>query len=279
MKTKGSSEMDGSNEKVVKKRGRKPKRVMKGTKVDQNAGRPTKNIRDLAEKSLRKRAMDIVDENSARPKLLRLIVEMGSKKLEAMDSDEDLDNEENDSEENTDSALAIFLALKLTKRKYIMLRKIQSAKLAVPSYEKLVEAKNDWLPQNMSFTETEAKVPLQNLLNNTIESLLKGLDGYFSPEEMQNLHLLFAYGFDGSSGYKNTHQRFQDESNETSKSELSLFVSALCPIQLKSLVSGRSWLIPTPQSVRWWRLIRASFEAETTESILHEHQRLTQELE
>lgn len=240
---------------------------------------PSKSFRELADKSLRKRAIDIVNEYSARPKLLQLIVDLGGKKLKELEEDDDLEEEENDSEEQTDSALAIFLALKLTKRKYIMLRKIQSAKHAIPSYEKLINAKNDCLPENIYADEKVAFVPFQDLLNNTAESILKGIDGYFSPEEMQQLHLIFVYEFDGSSGYKNTHQRFEDESNETSKSELSLFVSSMCPIQVKSLVSGRSWLIQTPQSVRFWRVVRASFEVETTDSILREYERLKEELE
>lgn len=62
----------------------------------------------------------------------------------------------------------------------------------IPSYEK--GEKTKCFADNMSFTETEAKVPIQDLLNRTAERLIPSIRHLFTEEEIQDVTMMFVCG-------------------------------------------------------------------------------------
>lgn len=115
-----------------------------------------------------------------------------------------------------EEALSLFLDLNLTKDQYNILRTVINKyhKDFVPSYYKLQSVKKLYLIEPNIISESRVELNLQNLLNKTVDSIVKtnkdrlktNKDGLSS-----NLTLECKWGMDGSSGHSRYKQVFQTE--------------------------------------------------------------------
>lgn len=125
---------------------------------------------------------------------------------------------------SADQGLAIFLQAKLTKYQYEVIRKVTKTVgcCIFPSYKKIILAKKQCYPNDLSVTETSAGVPLQSLMDHTVRRILEmkpvGELGRFNNQE---LTLTTKWGFDGASGQNEFSQKYlKGEGNNLSDSNL-----------------------------------------------------------
>lgn len=123
------------------------------------------------------------------------------------------------------------------------------------------------------------EVPIQIMLNLTAERIVTAVGSNWSTQDMNDLVLICAYGFDSSSGFKNPHQKFNEAENITLKSELSLFASTFTLVGLMTSSKTKMWINPTPQSIRFFRPLRIAIEKETEDTVMAEKNRLNNEVE
>ena len=115
-----------------------------------------------------------------------------------------------------DKAAGILYARKYTKdqyKKYYQDVNFYSGKRMVPSYDELLEHRKSRLQLHSSesvYTETEARVPLQDLLNFTILRI-DLMESFYSVVEKLPIHspiyCYFKVGYDGSTGFRKFKQR------------------------------------------------------------------------
>lgn len=169
-----------------------------------------------------------------------------------------------------DAALALLLECELTKAQYL---KIRNAALAhghkfLPSYDKVSDAKKACRPKNVSVDETQASVPLQNLVDHTITRIIQSqyefIERQINSTNCQEINgkLIICWGFDGSSSQAQFNQRY---STANDHHESSLFVTSTLPLQLICDNGNILWANATPQSVKFCRPKSIVFEKESAE--------------
>lgn len=154
-------------------------------------------------------------------------------------------------------------------------------------YNNIKKSKRECSVKTEFLTDSEIYAPLQVMLDKTAERLCDAVANDWSENCLRNLELTMNLGFDSSSGHLDPHQKFEESKTLTedivSNAQQSLFVTSINTIQLESccdeeLEKKRIWINPTPQSIRFTRPLRLSFEKETNEAIETEHKRLTDEI-
>lgn len=171
-----------------------------------------------------------------------------------------------------DEALSLFIELGLSQSKYQQLRNahVQKKSKMIPSYKKLQEAKLQCYPAlGLSFTDNEAAVKLQSLLDHTTDRIIlyqmevvKCLSG----KQLENLTLIVKWGCDGSSG----HSEYKHKLDENDVSDESIFFTSLVPLQLVHRDSATKettvvWKNPRPSSPRYCRPIKIQCARESVD--------------
>lgn len=179
-----------------------------------------------------------------------------------------------------ESGLAHFIDMGYTKEKYALFKRDQRAlglEKIYPSFRKIQEAKKLCIVPFQKHTEDEIVFSLQEMLNHTIKRLVEGLQ----LKEHSSLRLYATCGFDSASGYKNPNQAYTQQSdqatssNQPANSFQSLFFTGLSTIAIESAEHNNIlWLNPTPQSIRFCRPLRLSFEKEDFTATVTEKDRL-----
>ena len=162
-------------------------------------------------------------------------------------------------------ALALYLDLDLSERKYDLLRATVNAvhKDCYPSLYALKQFKKQFLPVNTKITETTAGVDLQEILNKTAESIVTLVD----IDQSTTTTLVCKWGFDGSSGHSAYKQIFVDSDNTAEF----LFLIALCPLKLVNDNTGKElWKNPHPSSTLYCRPLKFTFIKENATLIINE---------
>lgn len=181
-----------------------------------------------------------------------------------------------------ESAFALFLENDFSTAQWERLvndSKTQNAPI-YPSYYKLEKVKKQCRPTVYTVeNEMCVEVSFQHMLNITAERIVTAVGTDWSTDDLNNLVLICAYGFDSSSGFKNPHQKFHEAENISLKSEQSLFASTFTLIGLMTSSKTRMWINPTPQSIRFCRPLRIAIEKETEDTIMTEKKRLDKEVE
>lgn len=180
-----------------------------------------------------------------------------------------IEKETNRSMMSPDAALALLLECELTKEQY---RKVRNAAIShghdfLPSYDSVIEAKKKCRPKNVVVTETEATVPLQDLVDHTIDRIIHSQSDFISRQvqtfDSQTLKakLIICWGFDGSSSQSQFNQEYNtvDDHHETS-----VFVTSTLPLKL-TCGDTILWANATPQSVKFCRPKTVKFEKESAE--------------
>lgn len=168
---------------------------------------------------------------------------------------------------SSQQALALFYDLKLSVRKYGILRSVVNSvhENCFPSYHILKQTKIKYLPKNIEVNEVSAKVDLQEILEKTTESILNKTDvNIFS--NSTNLKLQCKWGFDGSSGHSVYKQKFED----LNSSDEYMFLVAFVPLKLIDDNGKIIWNNPKSSSTLYCRPIKFIFHKENADLVREE---------
>lgn len=94
--------------------------------------------------------------------------------------------------------------------------------------------------------------------------------------ELNEVTLVFSYGFDGSTEQSSFKQIFSSNAPECLHN--SLFVASVIPLESISSHNATVWINRTPQSVRFCRPLKNEFIKETKEHILKEKKNLDEQI-
>ena len=213
------------------------------------------------------------------------------------------DNEERD-ERFSDTVLAMYMDLDLTKSKYNTLRsynkKLLSGK-SYPPYPKILSAKTRCYPENINVTDNGASVDLQSLLDHTACRLIYSIDPEVLSSLQDKLLILHSkWGMDGASSQQVFQQnRAKNINTETTSSKVvntdedasmsnaidehpntsdhSVFIISFVPLELK-LENENIWVNDRPSSIRFCRPIKFEFIAENAINTLCEYNYYTEKM-
>lgn len=115
-----------------------------------------------------------------------------------------------------------------------------------PPYTEVLQSKKESYPiqYEEDFTEIEAKVRLQALVDKTVERLFKTIK---KVEHGAEVTAIYKWGMDGSSGNLEFKQRFSDPNN----SDATIFCSNMVPLLLKNR-NKIIWINDHPNSTRYY---------------------------
>lgn len=182
-----------------------------------------------------------------------------------------------------EEALELILNSNLSKQTYLDLRQgaLRRNCDIYPDYKRIWKCKSACRPQGITVTDIVAEVPLRNLLEHTVQRLIRLQEQVIEQhmesmtEKEMNTELICSYGFDGSSGHSMYKQGY---STSGSHSDASLFATTLIPLRLQT-ESVILWNNRTPQSIRFCRPIKLEYVKETSVHILREKSNLDKEIE
>jgi len=186
-----------------------------------------------------------------------------------------------------EEALNLFLDLNLTKRIYTKIREEALKRNAdiYPSYNCILKAKNNCRPiplDCIKISETCATLPLQNLLDHTARRIVELQSNVFhhglelNNKKTLNVVLHSSWGFDGSSGHSNYHQKYQTEACHMD--DKNLFATTMIPLELISNNNVIYWRNRIPQSYRFCRPIKLEYVKESAEVILRQKREIEEEI-
>lgn len=252
---------------------------MTGTAVITNPGRPLKtDMSEVSYATINRRAHEMAENFDIRTIELALAI---AKRNENYPEPIEIANSA-PVPHSLESGFALFLENDFSKLQWDRLEQDSKERSAPinPPFFKLAKVKAQCRPC-LYIIETEmcVQVSFQMMLNKSVERLVNGVGSDWTSDDLNNLVLVCAYGFDSSSGFVNPHQRFSDMENVTLKTELSLFASTFIISALITTTEKKMWVNPTPQSIRFCRPLRLAIEKETEHSIMREKNRLQNEVE
>lgn len=162
-------------------------------------GRPQKDFENCSNKTKRRRVAELVSNNAPEELAFAANISRNSTLL----------NEDCNKRLTPAQALALFVDLDLTDRKYIVLREMVNNlhKNCFPSLYALKQAKNKIIPKNISVSETSAMVDIQELVNSTVNGIVQTL----RITKPAHAKLICKWGMDGSSGHSTYKQKFSNE--------------------------------------------------------------------
>nr|XP_022908754.1 uncharacterized protein LOC111420083 [Onthophagus taurus] len=175
-----------------------------------------------------------------------------------------------------EEAIALFIINgKQTKAQYQNMRSAALWKKVdiYPTYHEILKAKKESYPilNPEYFSEMEAKVSLQHLVDRTAERILKNIPIENCPNK---LNITFKWGMDGSSGHPEFKQRFINPENSDA--------TVMCTHALPLFIEGDKilvWNNESPNSSSLCRPIRMAFCKEDQNSIMAEYTRMLKEID
>ena len=169
----------------------------------------------------------------------------------------------NDTQISTADALALKNDLFLSEREYTILQshfeKLDITQRRLPSIQKIGEEKKNCYPEGIINDHITAEVPLQNLLNKSVERLLESFGKSVALKLDNSLKLYVKVGFDGQSGHSQYHQYSKDKEVNDS----SIFCVAATMLRFIDSNGNTVWQNITPNSLNWCRPISTSFTKES----------------
>lgn len=168
----------------------------------------------------------------------------------------------------SDKALSLLIEGQLSKFQYNTLRTsaMEMNCNLYPNYETVTEAKKRCYPEGIIYTETSAEVPLQNLMDHTVQRLFLSLTDVLqllTTNQLQNLRLISKWGCDGSGCHSEYKQRFEN----IGQSDANMLITSIVPIQLVCDLNQTVliWQNPRPSSPRYCRPLKLEMAHETAE--------------
>ena len=160
-----------------------------------------------------------------------------------------------------------------TKQSYQLTRDIlkeQKADILVP-YAETTSEKKKLRPENMSFTEHEANVPLSDLLLHTNKRILEATECHKSAtvsgcsSEPIVIEADYKGGWDSATGQSVYKQKFESEESKGKFVAESLLTTSIVPLRFRC--NGKTiWENPVPQGANFCRPLRLAFEKENHET-------------
>ena len=254
-----------------------PEEVPEGAK----GGRPCISFAQASGKTKRRKSLVLAEGHTADELLSAAKVQL---KMEGRMKEENIisrvlsNSIETNAYSNTE-ALALMLDTKLSKRAYCNVRDSAKKKgiSIYPPYYRLLEEKKSILPA-ISATDYSASVNLQELLDITVDRIMKIVPVQTELVDGEALTLITKYGFDGATSQAVYMQAgiAEDGGDRPADSvEQSLFLTCMVPLKLKSF-NKVIWENNKPSSTLFCRLIRFRYVKESKETILEEERFLRQ---
>jgi hypothetical protein len=187
-----------------------------------------------------------------------------------------------------EEALAFMLNHSQTKKDYCDMKTAAAEKGANiwPDYNQVLQAKQDCRPQGITIMETEAYVPMQNLMDHTVERIFskdEELTQKMKDLALKNggelkLTMTFKYGMDGCGSFSPFNQK---DSKGKIQDLSSIVTSQMVPLQATAKVCGEKVIVyqnKAPNNASSCRPIRISYEKETKTTIRTESSRMQSEV-
>ena len=261
-------------------------------------GRPSKNFEDLCPRGQRNRTTEIRNKytkyellsasssifgsqkSRAKSKIIQTVSHGSPTTLKRMQNAIQQHSEKTEKCSTPERALTLYIDNKMTVEQYNNLRSFSTEHYheLFPPYAQLKEAKLKTYPEGIHVCETFASIPLQNLLDHTIERIILTMEYNFKYKDYNDFCLITKYGMDGSTGFNCYKHRGSNDSIIES-----LFQITLVPLRLVAKNHEGNdeiiWNNPRPSSTRLCRPIRFMFEKETPELIERESTKLEREID
>jgi len=228
-------------------------------------GRPEKAFEDCSSRAKRYKIQHVKENVSE-----DIIVAAASSINRASDTKEGF---------SAEKALALMLDADLSKHQYEIIRDAAKAigHDIYPPYYKILEAKKQCYPSNLTVTEKGAENDLQSLLDHTSTRIVKTLNSEHLEKMDNNITLVYKWGCDGSSGHSEYKQNFSRDGIKDSN----LFLTTLVPLRLRNKDNKDLiyWQNSRPSSTRFCRPIRFEFEKESDDVTKTENARMERAIE
>lgn len=144
--------------------------------------------------------------------------------------------------------------------------KSRAAKI-YPAYNVIAQTKRQCYPNNIKITETEVQIPVQDILDHTIQRLAHVQQDVFllhhDHDKNSAIKVLYKWGLDGSGGHSIYKQCF---ANNSLYGDTSIILCSIVPLQMSEVTTNGTqilWQNPSPSSFRYNRIIRLQIEKET----------------
>ena len=147
--------------------------------------------------------------------------------------------------------------------------KQQNADVLVP-YSKILSEKKHNRPDNISYSEYEASVPLADLFHHTNKRIFEASECYKVFQDVPNdkpvvIETDYKCGWDSATGQSIYKQKFETEEGEQKFVAESLLSTCIVPLRFR--YNGLTiWENPVPQGANFCRPVKLAFEKETNEA-------------
>ena len=222
-----------------------------------------KRLQYAAESTLR------LEGKRSTAKVVKMAINTTPRRLQKMEEAHDSSN--SITPYSSEEALALMVDLGIGKKGYIRLQKEAKLRGAniYPAYSKIVEAKKQCYPPNISITETAAQVQLQDLLDLTIRRLITVQHEVLQrvPEGVTTINAIYKWGLDGSGGHSIYKQAF---ANNAYYADSNIILCSIVPLELSfQNVNGKIvlWKNSSPSSTTHCRPINFQLKKETDDEM------------
>jgi len=146
----------------------------------------------------------------------------------------------------------------------------------------VAEKKKHCRPENITITDTIAKVALQDLLDHTTARIVAYQEDTIvtsmknQQTTLSSAELILSYGFDGSTGQANYNQAYSN--GQPNNDDSSLFASSVTPLRLIDSAGNVLWNNRTPQSIRFCRPLKLEFLKESKAVVILENLHIQEEI-
>lgn len=214
-------------------------------------------------------------------KVIKLALEASPKSLRKMQHVKETPLLQNYSPEE---ALALIINTNLTKEHYINIQRGAKTRGAniYPAYNTISEVKKKCYPNNISISESEAAIPLQDLLDLTIRRLFEVQSEVFQlhlPTEVEQIDVHYKWGLDGSGGHSIYKQTF---TNNPKYSDSNIVISTIVPLEMSVVHREKKfifWKNFTPSSTKYCRPICFKLVKENNETTKQIYDSIVQQIQ
>ncbi|KAI4465067.1 aspartyl/lysyl-trna synthetase [Holotrichia oblita] len=177
-----------------------------------------------------------------------------------------------------EEALALIIDSSMGKEDYIHWQKGAKSRGAniYPPYNVIAQTKRQCYPNNIKITETEVQIPVQDILDHTIQRLAHVQQDvlllHHDHEKNSAIKVVYKWGLDGSGGHSIYKQCF---ANNSLYGDTNIILCTIVPLQMSEVTTSGTqifWQNPSPSSSRYNRIIRLQIEKETKESVKHHYE-------
>lgn len=183
---------------------------------------------------------------------------------------------------SAEEALGLMIDCDLGKEQYINIQRGAKKRGAniYPPYNVISVAKKHCYPQNILITETEARIPLKNLLELTVQRLTQIQSEVLERvrAEVSVINIIYKWGLDGSGGHSIFKQNF---SNGTTYGDSHIILSTIVPLEMFSELNNVKqiyWKNLKPSSTKYCRPIGFRVQKETPENMKNEYELVESEI-